>query len=249
MSMNFGRELSLLRIRLTAVGSESAAAKRKAEHASAAAFLGAPPREIDAAAADLVTSYPEMGRAQMTAFVRTLWQSNVHELQAVGTRILAARAALLEPHDLAFVEGLIKKCDVEPEAVILAGDVLGVLAAKNKKTWKDLRRLAAHADGRMRRAAIRACREPLLADEAVFSRFTELADPLLDSGDAEVLATIDEVLGAVATVHAEAVRALAERHGRKIKSARPPARKKTPAAKKPVAKNRAAKKKAAKKSS
>jgi len=243
MSMNFGRELSLLRIRLTEAGSPQAAADRKAELASAAAFLGAAPGEIEAAAKDLVATYPQMGRAQMTAFVRTLWQSNVHDLQAVGAHILADRASLLEVHDFAFLEGLIKKCDAEPLAAMLAGDVLGVVATKNKKLWKDLRRIAGHADANMRRAAVRACREPLLADADGFSRFEQLVEPLFAAAEADVLDVVDEVLAAVAHVHEEGVRALAERHERAIPAARP-----ARAAKK-TTKKKATKKKAAKKRS
>ncbi|MCA8974722.1 MAG: DNA alkylation repair protein [Planctomycetes bacterium] len=248
--MNFGREMSLLRIRLTEAGSPESAARRQAELGGNAAFLGAAPKEIDAAASDLVTTYPEMGRAQMTAFVRTLWQSNVHELQAVGIRILASRASLLEPHDLPFVEGLLKKCDTEPVAETLASDVLGVLATKNKKLWKDLRRLAGHADVRLRRAAVRACREPLLADETAFERFVDIVDPLFQTGDADVLQTIDEVLAAIANVHDDAVRELAARHGRKIRAPKPKkkaSKKAAASAGKPAVKKKAAAKKAAKK--
>ena len=127
MSMNFGREMSLLRIRLTEAGSPEKAAERQAATGSAATFLGADDAEMTAAANDLVENFPQMGRAQMTAFVRTLWQSNTHELMTVGSRILAARATLLEPADLPFVEGLLKKCDVDAVAEICRDTPVAVI--------------------------------------------------------------------------------------------------------------------------
>lgn len=219
MSMNFGRELSLLRIRLTEAGSAERAAEREAATGSASTFLGAEEDEIRAAAEDLVENFPQMGRAQMTAFVRTLWQSNVYELQAVGGRILAARATLLEPADQPLVADLVKKCDVDGLAAILA-EALGTLTAKNKKVWRDLRKMAAGSDARLRRAAVRACRTPVLADESLFSRMAELLESVLGSEDPEpeTLGAVDELLAALAKEHSDAVREIAERHGRKIKT-------------------------------
>ncbi|MCR9243390.1 MAG: DNA alkylation repair protein [bacterium] len=216
MSMNFGREMSLLRVRFTEAGSEERAAARKEETGSAARFLGATDEEVATAAAELVENYPQMGRAQMTAFVRTLWQSDVHELQSAAAQILAARAELLEPADFAFVEGLLKKCDVDALAERLADDALGQLVSKNKKVWRDLKKLAGHKDDRLKRAAIRACRRPVLADEGVFSRLTEIVEPILGGDDTELMAVVDELLAGVAAEHSGAVQELAERHGRKL---------------------------------
>jgi feruloyl-CoA synthase len=84
-----------------------------------------------------------MGRAQMTAFVRTLWSSKVHELRDVGSRLLAMRAALLEPADLPLLETFLAG-GAEPAVLDrLARDVLGAMAIRAKKVWKDLRKLAA----------------------------------------------------------------------------------------------------------
>ena len=108
MSMNFGREQALLRQRLTEKGSPELAAEQQARFGDKMKCLGAADDEVLAAASDLVEQFPTMGRAQMTAFVRTLWGSKTHELRGVGAEILVRRAELLEPPDLAFVEGLLK---------------------------------------------------------------------------------------------------------------------------------------------
>jgi hypothetical protein len=216
MSMNFAREQSLLRQRLQAAGNAAAAEQQKLELGSAAAFLGAGKDAIDAAAQALVAAYPAMGRAQMTAFVRTLWQSKIHELRAVGIELLAARATLLEPADLAFLEGLLKDCDADPLAARLAGDVVGAVVTRHKKLWKDLRRLAAASQDVLRLAAVRASRLPLLDDAASFPRFAELAEPLVAVADARLQQALDELLAAAAAVHLDAVRAFAEKHGRKV---------------------------------
>ena len=216
MSMNFAREQSLLRQRLQAAGSPALAAARQQEAPGNTTFLGADGDAIRAAAADLAAAHPQMGRAQMTAFVRTLWQSRIHELRAVGIELLAARAALLEPADMAFLEGLLKEAEADALAAQLAADVIGALVVKNKKLWKDLRRFAAATHDVLRLAAVRASRRPLLEDSEAFPRFVELAEPLLTVADQKLQQAIDDLLAAAAEVHMDAVKDLANKHGRAL---------------------------------
>jgi hypothetical protein len=216
MSMNFAREQSLLRHRLQALGSPTLAAARQLENGGTTTFLGTDGDAVAAAAADLEAAHPDMGRAQMTAFVRTLWQSRIYELRAVGVHLLAARAHLLEPADLAFLEGLLKESEVDALAQPLAGEVIGTLVVKNKKLWKDLRRFAQASQDVLRRAAVRASRLPLLEDSEAFPRFAELAEPLFAVADAALQRAIDELLAAAAAVHADAVQEFAARHGRAV---------------------------------
>jgi hypothetical protein len=217
MSMNFAREQSLLRQRLQAEGSPALAAKLQQEFGGDLTFLGADADAVRTAANDLAAAHPQMGRAQMTAFVRTLWQSRIHELRAVGVELLAERAALLEPADLAFLEQLLKDTQIDTLAARLAGDVLGALVLKNKKLWRDLRRFAAASNEALQRAAVRACRLPLLHDDGAFERFEELTTPLLAVADQRLQTAIDELLAAAAAIHADAVQHLAAKHGRKVK--------------------------------
>jgi len=217
MSMNFAREQSLLRQRLQAQGSPALAAERQQKLGTATTFLGAEDGAVAAAATDLAAMHPQMGRAQMTAFVRTLWQSRIYELRAVGIELLAARASLLEPADLVFLEGLLAESEVDALAQRLAGDVIGVLVSKHKKLWKDLRRYAAASQDVLRRAAVRASRLPLADDSEAFPRFAELAEPLLAVPDETLQQAIDEVLSAAATTHGDAVKEFAARFGRVVK--------------------------------
>ncbi|HEX5051785.1 MAG TPA: DNA alkylation repair protein [Planctomycetota bacterium] len=247
MSMNFAREQSLLRQRLQALGSPAAAQKKQQEHGGSTTFLGADAAAIRAAAADLAAAHPQMGRAQMTAFVRTLWQSRIHELRAVGVELLAARAALLEPADLAFLEGLLEDSEVDGLAHKLAGDVVGVLVSKNKKLWRDLRRFAEASHEVLRRAAVRACRRPLLDDSTAFPRFEELVEPLFAVPDATLQQAIDELLSAAAAVHADAVAGLAARHGRTVRLPKKKASKPVASASRAVVVKAAAKPKPTKK--
>ena len=212
MSMNFGREQALLRQRLTEKGSAERAAEQQARYGDKMKCLGAPDDEVLAAAADLVEQFPGMGRAQMTAFVRTLWGSKTHELRGVGVEILARRAELLEPPDLAFVEGLLKDGHDDPMQARLASDVLGALVCKNKKLWKDLQKLAKSADGKLRLAAVQASTAPC-AKGGVFDRFEKLVTPLLAEADEELQAAVDAVLRAAAEHDDGAVAAFAAEHG------------------------------------
>ncbi|HEX6811063.1 MAG TPA: DNA alkylation repair protein [Planctomycetota bacterium] len=232
--MNFAREQSLLRQRLQAQGSPTLAAARQQELGTTTTFLGADGDAIAAAAADLAAMHPQMGRAQMTAFVRTLWQSKIYELRAVGIELLAARASLLEPADLTFLEGLLAESEVDALEKRLAGDVIGAMVTKHKKLWKDLRRFAAATQDVLRRAAVHASRLPLLDDREAFPRFVELAEPLMAVADARLQQAIDELLSAAAAVHVDAVKELAARHGRVVtlpkKKPAKPAAKPAPAA-------------------
>jgi hypothetical protein len=216
MSMNFGREQSLLRQRLQAKGNPAAAAEQQQRHGTSQTFLGAPDAEIAAAAGDLAAAFPAMGRAQMTAFVRTLWKSRIHELRAAGAHLLAMRASLLEPADLPFLEDLLG--DEAAEAVLgrLAADVLGALVSRHKKLWKDLRRLAGSDKDGLRRAAVRAARLPLQSDDEAFARFRELAEPLLAHADPLCQQALDEALQAAAPRHHAAASAFVQQFARSV---------------------------------
>ncbi len=221
MSMNFAREQSLLRQKLQAKASPERAAARSAPFAGAVAFLGADDADVAAAAEALAAAWPQMGRAQMTAFVRTLWSSKVHELRDVGARLLAMRGALLEPADLPLLDQFLG--DAAEDAVLdrLAVGALGAMAARHKKVWKDLKRMAIGAHKGRRRAAALAAQQPLLADAEAFPRFGELAEALLADADATLHAVVDATLTVAAAVHRDAVAAFAARHGRAITLPKP----------------------------
>lgn len=244
MSMNFGREQSLLRQRLSAVGSPAAAEELQrelgSEHDAQIVTLGAPAAEVHAAAHDLLVTYPQMGRAQMTAFVRTLWQSKIHELRAVGVQILIARAALLEPADLPFLEKLLGDESAAPLVEPLADGALGPLVVRHKKLWKDLEGFAKSNRRLLRRTAVAACRQPLLTDASLLPRFTKMTLPLLTDSDTALQQRIDKVLTAAAggaDGAADTVRSFAEEHGRKLKLPKAkPAKAKVLAAAAPAAK-------------
>ncbi|MBL8737778.1 MAG: DNA alkylation repair protein [Planctomycetes bacterium] len=214
--MNFGREQSLLRQRLQAKGSAAHAASQKESHGTTQTFLGTAEDEVAAAARDLAAAFPAMGRAQMTAFVRTLWKSRIHELRASGVHLLALRHQLLEPADLPFLEELLGDDAVDAVLHLLADQVLGSLVQRHKKLWKDLQRLAGTDHERLRRAAARACRAPLQEDAEAFPRFDALAKSLLTVADAAVQQAIDAALCSAAPLHHEAASAFVREHGRTV---------------------------------
>ena len=216
MSMNFGREQALLRQRLTEQGDEERARELAAQFGPKIKCLGARDEDMVQAAAELTEQFPEMGRAQMTAFARTLWNSKTHELRRVGAEILALRAELLEPPDLPAIEAMLKESHDDSVTTKLASDVLGRLVCKNKKLWKDLQKLAKSADDKLRRAAVLAAKAPCAADGGVFDRFEKLVTPLLADADELLQGAIDEVLQAASDQDADAVKAFAEAHGRKL---------------------------------
>jgi len=216
MSMNFGREQAVLRQLLTEQGTPERASEQLASYGDGVKCLGASQEQIQAAADGILEQFPAMGRAQMTAFVRTLWGSKTHELRGVGAAILIARVALLEPHDLAFVEGLLKDGHDDAMQARLAEQVLGAMVTKSKRLWKDLQRLAKGKSVQLQRAAVRAARTPCAAASGLFDRFAKFAGPLTSVEDAALQAAIDEVLVAAKAQDADAVQAFADEHGRKL---------------------------------
>jgi 3-methyladenine DNA glycosylase AlkD len=216
MSMNFAREQSLLRQRLQAKASPAHAEALRQHHGTAQVFLGATDPDLAQAAAELVAAHPQMGRAQMTAFVRTLWTSKIHELRAVGAQLLAARAALLEPHDLPLLEGFLRDEAADPVLGTLAGAVLGPLVHKSKKLWKELKRYATSGHTGLKRAALRAAAVPVAADAEAFARFAELAEPLLADADAVLQQALDETLRQAASTSRAEVQEFVARHARNV---------------------------------
>lgn len=214
MSMNFAREQSLLRQRLLAKADPAAAAAASAAHGPAQSYLGTPDDEVEAAAAALAAAWPQMGRAQMTAFVRTLWNSKVHELRAVGARLLAVRASLLEPADLPLLESFLRDAAAADVRRLLAEAVLGAMVQKNRKLWRDLKRFAGDPD--LRLAAVHAAARALATDDEAFPRWIELIEPLLTTADEPLLRAVDEALAGAAVRHRDAVQTFAARHGRKV---------------------------------
>ena len=214
MSMNFGREQALLRQRLTAKGSEELASARTTEFGDSVKFLGVEDAEIEAAAKELADTYPQMGRAQMTAFVRTLWGSKTHELRTVGVEILALRASLLEPPDLPFVEDLLNDTCIDGVSARIATDVLGPMVCKNKKLWKDLSRFAKSTSEHLKVAALLAAKTAIMTSGTVFDRFEKLVVPLLDDESPQVQTAIGEAIAKAVGESQDAVYAWCEEHGR-----------------------------------
>jgi hypothetical protein len=226
MSMNFGREQALLRQRFTASGSAELATERAAQFGDSVKFLGASDEDIITAATELADTYPQMGRAQMTAFVRTLWGSKTYELRAVGIRILSLRATLLEPPDMAFIEGLLKDATIGDMLSRIACDILGILVSKNKKTWKDLGKFSKSSNERVKLAAVLAAKEAVVADGSLFDRFEKLVTPLLPVEDQQLQAAITAATSAALAQDSDAAKAFMDSHQLATESPEAPATKK-----------------------
>ena len=216
MSMNFGREQAVLRQQLTEQGSPERVAEQQAAFGDGVKCLGATPADVAAAAAGIVEQFPTMGRAQMTAFVRTLWGSKTHELRAVGAAILITRVELIEPHDLAFVEGLLKDGHDDDMQARLAADVLGAMVVKSKRLWKDLQRMAKSKSVPLQRAAVRAAGAACGAEAGLFDRFAKFAGPLTAVQDEPLQRALDAALAAAAAHEDAAVKAFAAEHDRAL---------------------------------
>lgn len=211
--MNFGREMALLRQQLTAAGSPERAAAAKAALPAGVELqcLGAGPDAVREAATALATAHPETTRAQLTAFVKKLWQTNMLELRGAGIVLLERRAELLEPPDLAFLVELLRTAKLESQFDPLVQSVVGPFVLRHKKLHKDLRRWAEEANPWLRRGALLALAP--LAAAGDLALFTTIAVPLLGDPDPLVQTALSEVLRSAGKAQPAAIGAFLAQHG------------------------------------
>ncbi|MBK8097601.1 MAG: DNA alkylation repair protein [Planctomycetes bacterium] len=211
--MNFSREVAALRVKLTAMGTPARAEKAKSYLKSELTFLGVDAKGIRQAAKEFCAAFPEVGRAQLTAFVKALWKTGIYEHRAVGVGILELRRTLLEPPDLAILEDLLRHSHTWALVDWLAVHVVGDLVTRNKRLTKDLERWAKDKDFWLRRSALLALLLPLRAGKGDLVLFEKLAVPMFGETEFFIQKAIGWVLREAGKKQPAAVRAFLERHG------------------------------------
>ena len=211
--MNFSREVAALRVKLTAMGTPARATKAKSYLKSELTFLGVDAKGIRQAAKDFCAAFPEVGRAQLTAFVKALWKTGIYEHRAVGIAILELRRTLLEPADLPILEELLRDSHTWALVDWLAVHVVGDLVTRNKRLTKDLERWAKDKDFWLRRSALLALLLPLRAGKGDLALFERLAVPMFGDTEFFIRKAIGWVLREAGKKQGKAVLAFLDRHG------------------------------------
>jgi 3-methyladenine DNA glycosylase AlkD len=183
---------------LSAAGTPARAAGAKRYLKSELVFLGASVPAVRAEAKRVVRSHRELTRAELRALVDGLWATDIHELRSLAIGVLELRADLLQKSDARWLIQLIASADTWAHVDWLAIKVVGQLCAREPTLAKDRDRWIKHANFWVRRTALLAEHDALLAGRGDFSHFARLAAPLLGEREFFIRKAIGWVLRATA---------------------------------------------------
>jgi 3-methyladenine DNA glycosylase AlkD len=177
---------------------------------------GASVPAIRRVAMEFLATVPDLRRDDLVALVERLWRSRVHELRMAAIELLVERVALLTSADLALVERLLREARTWALVDPLAVQVAGPLLEAHPEPAAVVERWAADPDHWIRRSALLAHLQPMRrGDEAVFARFTAVADAMLEEREFFVCKALGWVLRERAKVRPDEVFAwLLPRRGR-----------------------------------
>jgi 3-methyladenine DNA glycosylase AlkD len=179
---------------LAKAGTPERAAKEKAYLKSQLKHLGVPVPLIRSTVRGALRGAGALERTQLLAAVEALWTPKVHELRVAAVELLHERAALLQAHDLALVERLIRESRTWALVDELAARVAGALVEREQKLARRLDRWAKDNDFWVRRAAMLALLLPLRRGEGDFERFGRYAEAMLEEREFFIRKAIGWVL-------------------------------------------------------
>lgn len=177
--MNARKSAMEIEQRLRAVGTPERAEGEKRYLKSDLDFLGASVGDIRRAVATFVRDHPELTHDELLDLVETLWAVPIHERRMAAAVLPESYVQLLSPHDLVFIEGLIREARTWALVDVLAGDVVGRIVLAGGDTRRALDRWARDEDFWVRRSALLAWLRPLKAG-ADFEQFGRYADRMLE---------------------------------------------------------------------
>ena len=170
--------LADLRARLTALGTRDRAEHEQRYLKSDLEFLGVTQPQIRRVARDFARTQA-LDHAALVALVEAAWTSRVHELRSVAIGILELRPALLGRADADWLISLCDRANTWAHVDWLAVKVIGALVVAEPAVGKKLDRWARHDNFWVRRTALLAFHDPLLAGGGDFEHFARLAVPML----------------------------------------------------------------------
>ena len=180
---------------LAAAGTPDRAVHEKAYLKSDLDFLGASVPTIRAAATAVHRQHPDLGHDEVVALVTALWDTPVHERRMAAVEVLDLYGAVLGPDDVDLLERLLRESRTWALVDGLAASVVGALAERFPDDLDPVVRGWATDDDRwVRRSALLAHLVALRRGEGDFTRFGELADPMLEDTEFFIRKAIGWVL-------------------------------------------------------
>jgi len=179
-------------------------------------FLGATQPILRREAKAFVRAHRELDRATARALAERLWASRVHELRSFAIGVLELRGDLLQRADAAWLIGLVDGANTWAHVDWLAIKVIGALVARESALGRQLDRWARHPNFWVRRTALLALHDPLLAGAGDFEHFARLAAPMLGDREFFIRKAIGWLLRSTAKRTPERTYRFVEQHARQM---------------------------------
>lgn len=183
---------------LEAHANAARAAQEKRYLKSALEFIGTGMPAIRAAAKRFERAHPELSRRSVLALSRQLWQADVHELRAVAVALLELHGSELRVSDLPQLIRHVRAAKTWALVDWIATKVIGPLVVRDAEAREQLDRWARDADFWVRRTALLAWHDALLAGGGDFDHFARLARPMLGESEFFIRKAIGWVLRSTA---------------------------------------------------
>ncbi|MCG5051609.1 MAG: DNA alkylation repair protein [Myxococcales bacterium] len=193
-------------------GSASRARQSQAYLKSDLTFLGVPVPALRAEAKRLARFEALESRPRLWAFVKSLWNEEVHELRALAVFVLALRVERLEASDLGVLESWLRAARTWALVDELAVHVVGPLAHGSPEAMRRLATWRRDPDFWLRRAALLAHLLPLRQGRGDFALFATWAAALLADDEFFIRKAIGWVLRETAKKRPELVAAFLSDH-------------------------------------
>jgi 3-methyladenine DNA glycosylase AlkD len=201
---------------LAALGTRERAEQEARYLKSDLRFLGVTQPVLRREAKALARAHRALDAAALRALVERLWASRVHELRSLAIGVLELRPDLLRAADAAWLIDLVDRANTWAHVDWLAVKVIGGLVAREPRLARALDRWVKHPNFWVRRTALLALHDPLLAGKGDFDHFARLAAPLLSEKEFFIRKAIGWVLRSTAKRTPARTYAFVQRHGREM---------------------------------
>jgi len=198
---------------LSKQGARARAAQEKRYLKSDLRFLGVTVPVIRREAKAFVRAHADLTRAELKSLVAALFESEAHELRSLAIGVLELSSGRLNSGDADWLIRLVRAAPTWAHVDWLSTKVLGALVARDASLVKKLERWSRDENFWVRRAALLAFHDPLMAGRGDFESFERLAVPLLGEREFFIRKAIGWVLRSTAKRTPERTIAFVERHG------------------------------------
>jgi len=179
-------------------------------------FLGVTVPVVRKTAAQLVGESPGLGSADALQLAEALWRSDVHELRSLAISILERVRSQLRAAEVPALLELVRGADTWAHVDWLATKVLGPLLVRSARGRKTLQAWVRDDNFWVRRTALLAWHDELLAGRGDFEHFATLARPLLGEREFFIRKAIGWVLRSTARRTPERTIAFVREHAAEL---------------------------------